>query len=63
MTWFSECQQAFDNVKLLLCSYPVLAAPRFDRSFTLQVDASQVGAGAMLLREDDQGVVRTVSFW
>lgn len=29
--WSSECLQAFDNVKSLLCSSPVLAAPRFDR--------------------------------
>lgn len=61
--WSSECQGAFDNVKSLLCSSPVLAAPCFDRAFMLQVDASQVGAGAVLLQEDDQGLVRPVSFF
>ncbi len=61
--WSASCQQAFDNVKLLLCSAPVLAAPCFDRAFLLQVDASQVGAGAVLLQGDDQGLVRPVSFF
>lgn len=61
--WSSECQQAFDSVKSLLCSSPMLAAPCFDKPFTLQVDASQVGAGAVLLQDDDQGVGRPVSFF
>lgn len=61
--WSACCQQAFDNVKMLLCSAPVLAAPCFDRAFMLQVDASQVGAGAVLLQRDDQGLVRPVSFF
>ena len=61
--WSSACQQAFENVKCLLCSSPVLAAPCFDRPFMLQVDASQVGAGAVLLQGDDHGVVRPVSFF
>lgn len=61
--WSDDCQQAFENVKALLCSSPVLAAPRFDRPFQLQVDASQVGAGAVLLQEGDDGVVRPVSFF
>lgn len=61
--WSSECQQAFDSVKSLLCVSPVLAAPCFDKPFTLQVDASQVEAGAVLLQDDDQGVVRPVSFF
>lgn len=61
--WSSECQNAFENVKALLCCSPVLAAPCFDRPFILHVDASQVGAGAVLLQKDDQGVVRPVSFF
>lgn len=61
--WSSDCQQAFDNVRLLLCSSLVLAAPCFDRTFMLQLDACQVGAGAVLLQSDDQGVVRPASFF
>ena len=61
--WTDECQGAFDNVKLLLSTAPVLAAPRLDRPFKIQVDASQVGAGAVLLQTDDQEVDRPVSYF
>ena len=61
--WSSECQTAFDNAKLLLTSAPVLAAPRLEQPFLLQVDASQVGAGAVLLQKDDTGVDRPVCFF
>lgn len=61
--WSSNCALAFENVKSLLCSSSVLAAPCFERSFSLQVDASQVGAGAVLQQSDEQGVVRPVSFF
>lgn len=62
--WSDECQQAFENVKTLLCSCPVLAAPCFSRPFQLQVDASQVGAGAVLLQGgEEDGVLRPVCFF
>ena len=61
--WTDECQGAFENVKLLLSTAPVLAAPRLDRPFKIQVDASQVGAGAVLLQTDDQEVDRPVSYF
>lgn len=60
--WSSQCQEAFEAVKALLCSAPVLAAPRFGRPFKLQVDASQLGAGAVLLQEND-GVELPVSYF
>lgn len=37
--WPAACQRAFVSAKALLCSAPVLAAPRFDRPFLLHVDA------------------------
>lgn len=49
----------FENVKTLSCATPVLAAPRLDELFKLEVDASHVGAGANLLQEwegDDRPV-------
>ncbi len=61
--WSASCQQAFDNVKSVLCSPPVLAAPCRDRPFQLHVDASDVGAGAVLFQADGSGVERPVSFY
>ncbi|KAL6490059.1 hypothetical protein MHYP_G00004040 [Metynnis hypsauchen] len=61
--WNSDCQHAFDNVKALLYSTPVLAAPDFSKPFKLEVDASAVGAGAVLLQEDDSGVDHPVCYF
>lgn len=61
--WSTQCQEAFDAVKALLCSAPVLAAPNFGKPFKLQVDASQIGAGAVLLQENCDSVDCPVSFF
>lgn len=61
--WSTQCQEAFDTIKALLCSAPVLAAPNFSKPFKLQVDASQVGAGAVLLQENSDQVECPVSFF
>lgn len=45
---------AFESAKPLLCHTPVLAAPDLTRP--LEVDTSAVGAGAVLLQEDLQGL-------
>lgn len=57
----SEYQRAFEN-KLLLCTALVLAAPLSDKPFKLQVDASSVGAGAVLLQDSEDGIERPVCF-
>ena len=41
--WSSESQHVFEQVKNLISSVPVLAAPRLDEPFQLQVDASYWG--------------------
>lgn len=61
--WSAECQYAFESVKTLLSSSPVLAAPDLERPFKLEVDASNVGAGAVLLQDDEQGVPHPVSYF
>lgn len=49
--WSFERLQAFDNVKSLLCSSPVLAAPCFDRAFRLQVRCQPGGSRCCLAPE------------
>ena len=60
--WSPHCQDAFDSVKTLLCSAPMLAAPQLDQPFKLHIDASDVGAGAVLLQENAELVDCPVSF-
>ena len=50
-------------MKDLLSSAPVLAAAQLDRPFKLQVDASDAGAGAVLLQVDQKEVERPVSYF
>lgn len=59
--WSSNCVLSFENVKYLLCSSAVLAAPCLER-FSLHVNINQVGAGIVLQQADEQGVVHPVSF-
>ena len=51
--WNDQADQAFTTLKLLLSSSPVICAPNFKRPFHLQIDASGVGVGAVLLQESE----------
>ena len=42
------CADAFDRLKRVLISAPVLAFPNFDKQFLLYVDASSIGIGFAL---------------
>lgn len=61
--WNQECDKAFDNLKNVMSSSPLLLAPDFSKPFKLAVDASQLGAGAVLLQDDTEGVERPVSYF
>ncbi len=61
--WTEECQTAFDSVKSILSSAPVLVAPRYSYSFKLDVDASATGAGAVLLQDDESEVEHPVGYF
>lgn len=61
--WSSCCHSAFENLKALLVSAPVLAAPDFDRPFKLAVDASDAGVGGVLLQEDSEGVEHPLCYF
>lgn len=54
--WTSVCQQAFEKIQILNTEAPVLSAPKFDHPFQLQVEASNVGAGAVLLQRSEDGI-------
>ena len=54
--WIAKCQEAFDRLKAILKSAPVLTASHFSQPFKLSVDASDVGVGAVLLQDDKTGV-------
>lgn len=53
--WSDECEDSFKEIKSLLTSAPVLACPDFSRKFIIHTDASNVGLGAILSQEFDDG--------
>ena len=61
--WTSDCQNAFDKLKTILRSEPVLLAPNFNKEFKLAVDAIDIDSGGVLLQEDDNGVDHPVCYF
>ena len=57
------CQNSYKNIKAMLVNAPVLLAPNFCKPFKLAVDASDVGAGGVLLQEDENGVDHPVCYF
>ena len=54
--WSDDCQVAFQKIKGILMCKPVLMAPDFDKPFKLVIDASDIGAGAVLMQQDDNKI-------
>ena len=59
---WGDIQESFLLLKSRLCSAPVLAYPQFDRPFTLQTDASDIGLGAVLTQFDSSGNEHIISY-
>ena len=59
--WDARCRYAFDKVKLLLTSTPVLVHPDFSLPFHIHCDASGLGVGAVLSQYVD-GAYRPIAF-
>ncbi len=60
--WTTQCAEAFDRLKSLLTSAPVLAFPDFRVPFILETDASGNGLGAVLAQRQEDGSVRPVAY-
>jgi hypothetical protein len=50
-TWTPATAQAFQTLKMAMCTTPVLALPNFTITFVLECDASGKGIGAILMQE------------
>lgn len=59
--WTAECEEAFQQLKTLLQSLPVLAQPRPHLPFQVHCDASDVGLGAVLTQSVD-GVDSAIAY-
>ncbi|KAL4127326.1 hypothetical protein QTP88_011501 [Uroleucon formosanum] len=46
--WTSECQEAFEKLKIILCNEPLLQYPDFEKPFIITCDASNYAVGCVL---------------
>jgi hypothetical protein len=49
--WSSKCNEAFEQLKVLLTTAPVLAQPDIEKPFDVYCDASDSGLGCVLMQE------------
>ena len=61
--WSVESGTAFQQVKGMLSHHPILVAPDFTKPFKLAVNVSDIGAGAVLIQDDDQGIDHPVCYF
>ena len=61
--WTDDCQESFTRVKLLLQNPPILISPNYEKPFKLIIDASDIGAGAVVVQEDAQGIDHPVCYY
>lgn len=61
-SWTPDAHRAFEQIKTLLSSSPVLINPDFSKKFYLHCDASDYGIGAVLVQMDEEGNERPVAF-
>ena len=60
--WSSECDEAFDKIKHLLVTAPLLHPPNLEKEFFLWTDASEKGFGAVLEQEGTDKVRHPVAY-
>jgi hypothetical protein len=60
--WGEPQQRAFTVLKTYIANPPVLKLPDVTKTFILQTDASNVGIGAVMLQEGEDGIKHPVAF-
>ncbi|MCO5570946.1 hypothetical protein L7F22_024676 [Adiantum nelumboides] len=49
--WTPEAQKAFEEIKVVMTTLPVLKLPEFDKPFEIHADASRIALGVVLMQE------------
>ena len=60
--WDSRCQQAFDDLKTLCTTAPILAYANFSKPFKLHTDAYGTGLGAVLYQTWEDGTEAVIAY-
>ena len=60
--WDSRCQQAFDDLKALCTTAPILAYANFSKPFRLHIDACGMGLGAVLYQTQEDSTEAVIAY-
>jgi transposase InsO family protein len=60
--WSEKCQTAFDTLKTLLTTAPILAMPNDEGRYILDTDASDIAVGAVLSQVQHGGDERVIAY-
>ncbi|CAC5386476.1 unnamed protein product [Mytilus coruscus] len=60
--WISDCQHAFDLLKIKLTNAPILTHPDFNKEFILDTDASNVALGGVLSQRHEDGKEKVIAY-
>jgi len=60
--WEFAQQTAFEKLKSMLVSPPILAYPDFDKPFVVHVDASRIGLGAVLYQKTRENKLEVLAY-
>ena len=60
--WMTKHQDAFDVLKEVLNTSPVLCYPNFSREFILETDASLNGLGVVLLQQGESREIHVIAY-
>ena len=60
--WDTRCQQAFDDLKTLCTTAPILAYAEFTKPFKLHTDACGTGLGAGLYQTQEDGTKAVIAY-
>ena len=62
IVWSAACEEAFETLKECLTKTPILRVPHPKQRFIVQTDASDVGIGAVLSQQDDDGEEHPIAY-
>ena len=61
--WTEECENSFNDIKLYLCSSPILAIYDRQKDIVIEVDASRLGLGAVIKQTQEDGLLHPIGYF
>ena len=61
-SWTDKCQAAFDKLRAVLISAPVLRLPDVGRPFRVVTDASEIAVAGVLMQQDNEGEWHPIAY-